>query len=48
MVRTTEKDLFLRAAEALTGEVDKRAARIPLDAVATLGIVMGDVIEMGG
>jgi len=47
-VKTTEKDLFLRVTEALTGDVYKGIARVPLDDMARLGVTLGDVIEIKG
>ena len=43
-----EKNSFLRVIKALPGDIGKGVARIPLEDMARLGTVLGDVVEIKG
>jgi len=47
-LKVNEKNSFLRVIKALSGDIGKGVARIPLEEMKRLGVVLGDVVEIKG
>lgn len=47
-MKVNEKNLLLRVIKALPGDIGKGVARIPLEEMTRLGVVLGDVVEIKG
>ena len=47
-MKVNEKNSLLRVIKALPGDIGKGVARIPLEEMTRLGVVLGDVVEIKG